>query len=116
MTQSYDISSISNLTGQSPGEVIEELISRNETLEAENAALHNEVAELSSALEAALSKIAELESRTTKNSQNSNKPPSSDGYSKKPKRKPAFPREKGKKQEVSRVIKVKHWSKFVLRI
>lgn len=43
------------------------------------------------------SKVAELEARLNKNSQNSHKPPSSDGF-KKPRRKPAFPRKKNKKR------------------
>lgn len=42
-------------------------------------------------------KVMELEARLNKNSSNSNKPPSSDGLSKKPKVKPAFSRKKGKK-------------------
>jgi len=43
------------------------------------------------------SKVAELEARLNKNSQNSHKPPSSDGF-KKLSRKPAFPRKKNKKR------------------
>ena len=52
-------------------------------------------------------KVEELEDRLDKNSKNSNKPPSSDGLQK-PKVQPAFPRKKGKKQEVNPVIKEKH--------
>lgn len=44
-----------------------------------------------------MARISELEDRLNKNSQNSNKPPSSDGLRKKPVSKPAFPRKKGKK-------------------
>ena len=44
-----------------------------------------------------LLKVEELEDRLNKNSNNSHKPPSSDGLRKKPKIKPAFPRKKGKK-------------------
>ncbi len=44
-----------------------------------------------------LVRMSELEDRLNKNSQNSNKPPSSDGLRKKPKIRPAFAREKGKK-------------------
>lgn len=48
-------------------------------------------------LEVLRSKVAELEARLNKNSQNSHKPPSSDGL-KKPSRKAAFPRKKNKKR------------------
>lgn len=44
-----------------------------------------------------LARVSELEDRLNKNSENSNKPPSSDGLKKKPSIKPAFPRKKGKK-------------------
>lgn len=44
-----------------------------------------------------LGKVSELEDRLNKNSQNSHKPPSSDGYGKKPVQKAAFPRKKGGK-------------------
>ena len=43
-----------------------------------------------------LAKVVELEERLNKNSRNSNKPPSSDGLSKKPVSRPAFERKKGK--------------------
>lgn len=42
-------------------------------------------------------KLAELESRLNKNSSNSHKPPSTDGLSKPPVRKPAFPNAEGRK-------------------
>lgn len=57
-----------------------------------------QLAELQAQNTLLLARIEELESRLNKNSSNSNKPPSSDGLSKKPKRKPAFGRKKGKKQ------------------
>ncbi len=60
--------------------------------------LQKQNAELQKQSKMLLARIEELESRLNKNSQNSNKPPSTDGLSKKPKRKPAFPRKKGKKQ------------------
>jgi len=44
-----------------------------------------------------MAKVTELEDRLNKNSQNSNKPPSSDGLKKAPIRKPAFPKKAGKK-------------------
>lgn len=57
-------------------------------------ALTLQVEQLQTALRAALERIAELEQRLHKNSRNSDKPPSSDGLSKKP----AIPRKKGERK------------------
>ena len=57
---------------------------------------HSIIVEQQKLIDELVSKVKELEDRLNKNSQNSNKPPSSDGL-KKPKAQPAFPREKGKK-------------------
>jgi transposase len=53
--------------------------------------------QLGSQVLASLVKISELEARLNKNSGNSHKPPSSDGYGKKPVQKAAFGRKKGRK-------------------
>ena len=57
---------------------------------------HSIIVEQQKLIDLLVLKVKELEDRLNKNSQNSNKPPSSDGL-KKPKSKPAFPRKKGKK-------------------
>lgn len=68
-------------------DLLEPLSEKNKDLRQENSALETENTELKS-------KVAELEARLNSNSRNSSKPPSSDGYQKKP----AFPRKKkGKK-------------------
>ena len=67
--------------------LLEPLAERNKDLRQENSALKTENTELKS-------KVAELEARLNSNSRNSSKPPSSDGYQKKP----AFPRKKKGKQ------------------
>ncbi|WP_420459379.1 IS66 family transposase [Neolewinella sp.] len=61
------------------------------TKDAHIAALQAQVNQLTVLLDAALVKIAELEQRLNMNSRNSDKPPSSDGLSKKP----ALPRKRG---------------------
>lgn len=61
------------------------------TKDAQIAALKLQVEQLTTHLEAALLRILELEQRLNKNSSNSDKPPSSDGLSKKP----ALPRQRG---------------------
>ena len=66
---------------------LEPLAGENKELRQENGALKTENTELKS-------KVAELEARLNSNSRNSSKPPSSDGYQKKP----AFPRKKKGKQ------------------
>lgn len=53
-----------------------------------------QIAELQADLQVALRKIADLEARLAQNSNNSSRPPSSDG----PKKKPAFPRSSGKQR------------------
>lgn len=53
-----------------------------------------QIAELQASLQAALRKIADLEVRLAQNSDNSSRPPSSDGLTKKP----AFPRSSGKRR------------------
>jgi len=53
-----------------------------------------QIAELQASLQAALHKIADLEARLAQNSNNSSRPPSSDGLTKKP----AFPRSSGKRR------------------
>ena len=58
------------------------------------AALKIQVNRLQVSLDAAMIKIAELEQRLKKNSRNSDKPPSSDGLTKKP----AIPRKRGKRK------------------
>ncbi len=68
-------------------DLLEPLAEDNKDLRQENSALKTENTELKS-------KVAELEARLNSNSRNSSKPPSSDGY----KRKPAFPRKKKGKQ------------------
>jgi transposase len=55
------------------------------------AALQEQVRQLTALLEAAMAEIVELKQRLGKNSRNSDKPPSSDGLSKKP----ALPRKRG---------------------
>ena len=59
--------------------------------------LQNQVEGLRKQNELLTSRVDELEDRLNKNSQNSNKPPSSDGLRKKPVKRPAFTRKKGKK-------------------
>lgn len=59
--------------------------------------LQSQVEQLCKQNELLWSRVDELEDRLNKNSQNSNKPPSSDGLRKKPSRRPAFTRKKGKK-------------------
>jgi transposase len=61
------------------------------TKDAQIAALQLNVEQLTVHLEVALLRILELEQRLNKDSHNSDKPPSSDGLSKKP----AFPRKRG---------------------
>ena len=58
------------------------------------AKLEQQVADLTKQLRTALARIEELERQTKKNSRNSDKPPSSDGLSKKP----AIPRKRGKRK------------------
>lgn len=70
---------------------IEQLREENAQLRAQNARLHVIIKQLES-------KIAELEKRVGKNSQNSSKPPSSDGYKKPPRNNRQSLREKGKLQ------------------
>jgi transposase len=60
------------------------------------ASCHSIIVEQQKLVAQLMSKVKELEDRLNKNSQNSNKPPSSDGLSK-AKSQPAFPRKKGKK-------------------
>ena len=60
-------------------------------------------------------KIKELESRLDQNSNNSNRPPSSDGLKKRT-IKPAFPRKKGKKQGGQEGIKAKRWNLYQIQI
>ena len=55
------------------------------------------LSELGSHMQVLMAKISELEARLNKNSGNSHKPPSSDGYAKKPVQKAAFGRKKGRK-------------------
>ena len=69
---------------------VEALTRRLDTVEKENKLLRQENATLRS-------EVSELRARLDSNSQNSNKPPSSDGYKKKTVQ-PAFPKVKGKKQ------------------
>lgn len=59
--------------------------------------LQNQVGELRKQNALLTSRVDELEDRLNKNSQNSNKPPSSDGLRKKPVKRPAFAKKKGKK-------------------
>jgi transposase len=59
--------------------------------------LQSQLEELRKQNELLTLRVDELEDRLNKNSQNSNKPPSSDGLGKKPTRRPAFARKKGKK-------------------
>jgi len=61
------------------------------------ASCHKMILLLQSQVELLSSRVTELEDRLNKNSQNSNKPPSSDGLSKKPTKRPAFSRKKGRK-------------------
>lgn len=63
-------------------------------LEAENASLRSIIVVKDLKIEELETKIKELTERLNKNSSNSHKPPSSDGYGKKP----AFPKNKGGKQ------------------
>ena len=70
---------------------IEELIQRVEFLERENGELRAQLAEKDAVIAMQAAKIQKLEEQLRKNSQNSSKPPSSDGY-KKPK--PVSNREK----------------------
>ena len=60
------------------------------------ASCHSIILEQQKLIEQLMSRVKDLEDRLNKDSQNSNKPPSSDGL-KKPKVQPAFPRKKGKK-------------------
>jgi len=69
-------------------------IDRLEPLSEENKDLHQENSELKEESTALKSRVAELEAQINSNSGNSSKPPSSDGY----KKKPAFPRKKKGKQ------------------
>jgi len=62
-------------------------------IRSQQAQLEQQAAQIAMLLE----KVAELEARLNQNSRNSHKPPSSDGFQKKAKVKPAFPRKKGKK-------------------
>jgi transposase len=71
-----------------------QLREENAQLREENAKLRHENAELKAQNSALLQEIADLKARLTTNSNNSHKPPSSDGYAKKP----AFPRPKGGKR------------------
>ncbi len=81
-----------------------ELRADNAVLRADNAVLRADNAQLKADIEILRTQntslkieVAELRARLESNSQNSNKPPSSDGYKKKTVQ-PAFPKSKGKKQ------------------
>ncbi len=76
---------------------VEELTRRLEKLEKENKILRLENTMLKSQNEVLKAEIAELRVKLESNSHNSNKPPSSDGYKKRPV-KPAFPKGKGSSQ------------------
>jgi len=69
-------------------------IQRLETFEAENKTLRHENTELKDENNALKAKVAELESQLNSNTRNSNRPPSTDGY----KKKPALPMKKKGKQ------------------
>ena len=76
------------------GKAISELLNRLSKLEKDFISLHDENIHLKKDNEYLKLRVAELESRCNSNSSNSSRPPSSDGYQKKP----AFPRNlKGKK-------------------
>jgi transposase len=70
-------------------------VQRLEVFEEDNSTLRQENSELKEENTDLKSRVAELEARINSNSQNSSKPPSSDGYKK---MKPAFPRKKKGKQ------------------
>ncbi len=76
---------------------VEELTRRLEKFEKENKILRLENTMLKSQNEVLKAEIAELRVKLESNSHNSNKPPSSDGYKKRPV-KPAFPKGKGSSQ------------------
>ena len=69
-------------------------VQRLEVFEEDNTTLRQENSELKEENTALKSRVAELEAQINSNSRNSSKPPSSDGY----KKKPAFPRKKKGKQ------------------
>lgn len=76
-------------------ELVQQLLQQNAELIKQNAELTAQVATLTATINELRQTIKELEEKKNKNSKNSSKPPSSDGYSKKP----ASPRGKsGKKQ------------------
>ena len=88
---------VKDLTIQVLIKKVEELTRRLEKFEKENKILRLENTMLKSQNEVLKAENAELRVKLESNSHNSNKPPSSDGYKKKPV-KPALPRSKGSRQ------------------
>jgi transposase len=65
-------------------EFVQKLLDQISSLVAQNADLTAQIAELTSKIAELQQTIRELEEKKNKNSRNSSKPPSSDGYTKKP--------------------------------
>ncbi len=73
------------------------LLAANQRLREEIAARDAEIARKEAEIEGLRAELKELRARSTTNSRNSSKPPSSDGYAK-PKRKASAPRERGRRR------------------